>query len=136
MSVAAYLGGHLVYEDRIGVDHTAGLVPPSDFTPVLADDDLLENQPHRVDAGGMPVVLVRQDGHVYALADTCAHLGGSLSEGALQDGNFICPWHGSRFVLENGRVLDGPSAFPQPTLETRMQDGRIEVRAGRIGASD
>jgi hypothetical protein len=32
---AAYLGGNLVYGDRIGVDHSAGAEPPQDFVPVL-----------------------------------------------------------------------------------------------------
>lgn len=135
MSTAAYLGGHLVYEDRIGVDHTSGLSAPPDFTPVLAEVDLPENQPRRADAGGMPVVLVRHEGQIYALADTCAHLGGPLSEGALEDGSIVCPWHGSRFALQEGRVLDGPSAFPQPVLETRVREGRIEVRAAGARAS-
>ena len=132
-SAAAYLGGHLVYEDRIGVDHTAGQTAPADFTPVLPETDLLENQPRRADTPGMPVVLVRHGGQIYALADTCAHLGGPLSEGTLQDDSIVCPWHSSRFTLEEGRTLDGPSAFPQPTLETRVRAGQIEVRAKGAG---
>lgn len=128
-SSAAYLGGHLVYEDRIGVDHTAGQSAPAEFTPVLAEADLPEDQPRRGETPGMPVVLVRHGGQIYALADTCAHLGGPLSQGTLQDGSIICPWHGSRFSLAEGRTLDGPSAFPQPTLEVRVRDGQIEVRA-------
>jgi nitrite reductase/ring-hydroxylating ferredoxin subunit len=75
------------------------------------------------------VVLIRHDGNIYALVDTCAHLGGPLSEGTLQGGCIICPWHGSRFAMQDGRTLDGPSAFPQPVLQTRVQDGWIEVRA-------
>jgi nitrite reductase/ring-hydroxylating ferredoxin subunit/uncharacterized membrane protein len=129
MGAAAYLGGHLVYADRIGVDHSAGLTPPSEFTSVLAEAELPENKPHRADAGGVPVVLIRHDGNIYALVDTCAHLGGPLSEGTLQGGCIICPWHGSRFAMQDGRTLDGPSAFPQPVLQTRVQDGWIEVRA-------
>ena len=132
-SSAAYLGGHLVYEDQIGVDHTAGQTAPPDFTPVLAETNLLENKPRRVDTPGMPVVLLRHRGQIYALADTCAHLGGPLSEGTLQDDSIICPWHGSRFTLAEGRTLDGPSAFPQPALETRIRAGQIEVRARSAG---
>jgi nitrite reductase/ring-hydroxylating ferredoxin subunit/uncharacterized membrane protein len=128
-NAAAYLGGHLVYEDRIGVDHTAEQTAPAAFTPVLAETDLLEDQPHRADTPTMPVVLVRHGGQIYALADTCAHLGGPLSEGTLRDSCIICPWHNSRFTLAEGRNVDGPSAFPQPTLETRIRAGQIEVRA-------
>jgi Rieske Fe-S protein len=39
----------------------------------------------------------------------CAHLGGRLSEGTLNDGSVVCPWHGSVFALDDGRVLNGPA---------------------------
>jgi nitrite reductase/ring-hydroxylating ferredoxin subunit/uncharacterized membrane protein len=127
-SVAAYLGGHLVFKEKIGVDHTADYSPPEDFVSVLAEVELLENQLRRVDANGMPVLLVRSGQRIYAIAETCAHLGGPLSEGKLEDATVRCPWHGSRFSLEDGRVLEGPSVHAQPVLEVRVRDGQIEVR--------
>ncbi|MGH8064460.1 MAG: Rieske (2Fe-2S) protein [Candidatus Entotheonellia bacterium] len=54
-----------------------------------------------------------------------------LAEGKLEDCSVICPWHGSRFALDSGRVLEGPATFPQPCFETRVQDGHIEVRAAQ-----
>lgn len=74
-------------------------------------------------------MLVRRDGRIDALAETCSHLGGPLSEGKLENGAVRCPWHGSEFNLESGTVVEGPAAFPQPHYETRVADGRIEVRA-------
>jgi nitrite reductase/ring-hydroxylating ferredoxin subunit/uncharacterized membrane protein len=127
-SVSAYLGGHLVFNEKIGVDHTADYSPPEDFVSVLAAVELPENQLRRVDAKGMPVLLVRRGERIYAIAETCAHLGGPLSEGKLEDGTVRCPWHGSRFSLEDGRVLEGPSVYAQPVLEVRVRDGQIEVR--------
>jgi nitrite reductase/ring-hydroxylating ferredoxin subunit/uncharacterized membrane protein len=127
-SVAAYLGGHLVYKEKIGVDHTADYSPPEDFVAVLAEAELLENQLRRVDANGMPVLLVRRGHRIYAIAEICSHLGGPLSEGKLEDATVRCPWHGSRFSLEDGSVLEGPSVHAQPILEVRVRDGQIEVR--------
>lgn len=127
--VSSYLGGHMVYADLVGVDHAMEQAPPSDFVRVMAADDLPEDQPRKVEAKGVPVVLVRHDGRIYALAEICAHLGGPLSEGSLEGASIICPWHGSRYALDDGRVLDGPSAFPQPCLEVRVVDGQIEVRS-------
>jgi nitrite reductase/ring-hydroxylating ferredoxin subunit len=69
-------------------------------------------------------------GEVRALADRCAHRGGVLHEGELVDGCVECPLHGSRFRLDDGSVERGPSAYPQPAYEVRVQDGRIAVRAG------
>jgi nitrite reductase/ring-hydroxylating ferredoxin subunit len=127
-SVAAYLGGHLVYKEKIGVDHTADTSAPEDFVAVMAEAELRENELRRVDASGMPVLLVRRGNRIYAIAETCAHLGGPLSEGKLEDATVRCPWHGSRFSLEDGRVLEGPSVHAQPVLEVRVRDGQIEVR--------
>lgn len=128
-SVAAYLGGHLVYGEQIGVDHTAAQEMPHEFVPVLAENELPENKLTKVDAKGVPVLLVRQNGQIHALAHTCSHLGGPLSEGKLEGDSVRCPWHASCFSLEDGHVIDGPATFPQPRFETRIRDGRIEVRA-------
>ena len=128
-SAAAYLGGHLVYGEQIGVDHTADQKMPDQFTKVMAEADLGEGELHRVEADGVPVLLVRQGERIYAIAETCAHLGGPLAEGALEDASVRCPWHGSRYSLEDGRVIEGPSVHSQPCFEVRVRDGQIEVRA-------
>jgi len=128
VSTAGYLGGELVFGERLGVDHTAGLEPPAEFTPVLDDAELPEGSPRRVRVKNVPVLLVRQGGELFALVERCSHRGGPLSEGALEEGCIVCPWHGSRFALADGRVIDGPASFPQPRLETRVLDGKIQVR--------
>ena len=82
-----------------------------------------------VDVDGVALVIVRQGGNVYALSNTCVHRGGSLADGELLDGCVECPLHSSRFALEDGSVEQGPAAYPQPALETRVREGSIEVRA-------
>jgi nitrite reductase/ring-hydroxylating ferredoxin subunit len=42
-----------------------------------------------------------------------------------------CPWHQSRYRLEDGKVLDGPSTYDQPCFETRVRNGQVEVRMAR-----
>lgn len=128
---AAYLGGHLVFGEKIGVDHTAGQEMPDDFTPVMDDKELQEDQLVRVDVKGVPLLLVRRNGQIFALAETCSHLGGPLSKGDLVEDTVRCPWHCSRFSLEGGAVVDGPATHPQPCLEARVLDGQIEVRHKR-----
>jgi nitrite reductase/ring-hydroxylating ferredoxin subunit/uncharacterized membrane protein len=128
--LAAYVGGHLVYKKRVGVDH-APRVEWDDFVATVGEQEVGEGTCRRVDVRGVAVVLARRGGEIYALADTCAHLGGPLSEGELDDTSIRCPWHGSRFGLTDGRVLEGPSTFTQPSFETRVRDGRIEVRPRR-----
>jgi nitrite reductase/ring-hydroxylating ferredoxin subunit/uncharacterized membrane protein len=127
-AVAAQLGGNLVYEQKIGVDHTASDQLPTDFVAVLPDSELQEGKPARAEHNGAPILLVRRDSQIFALAETCSHLGGPLSEGKLEGDVIQCPWHGSRFSIRDGRVVDGPAVHPQPCLEARVRNGQIEVR--------
>jgi nitrite reductase/ring-hydroxylating ferredoxin subunit/uncharacterized membrane protein len=128
---AAYLGGDLVYGQRIGVTH-ADAALPEEFTPVMKSAALAENAMTRTRAGDADVLLVRQHGRVCALVHACAHLGGPLSEGTLKDGSVVCPWHGSEFALEDGRVLNGPATHSQPCLVVRERDGQIEVKVPAV----
>src|SRR5690349_15462740 len=73
-SASAYLGGHLVFSEQIGVNHAAAQEMPNEFVPVLPDAELREGEMKRADAGGVPVLLVRLEGEVCALAHTCSHL--------------------------------------------------------------
>ena len=93
---AGYLGGKLVYDQKIGVDHAEANLPEK-FAEISSDSDLSEGELKRVELDGKPILLVRKGQEICALAETCSHLGGPLSEGKLQGNSVICPWHGSRF---------------------------------------
>lgn len=128
---AAYLGGKLVYSEQIGVDHSIDQPLPDDFTRALPESELPDGTMKRVDVNGARVLVARCDGRVYAIGEVCSHLGGPLAEGEFKDCTVTCPWHGSRFSLEDGRVLDGPATHGAHSLETRIQDGEIQVRRAR-----
>jgi nitrite reductase/ring-hydroxylating ferredoxin subunit len=129
---AAYLGGDLVLDRALTVNHTASFSGPSEWTDVATDADVTEGTLTAVDVGERKVMLTRVAGRVCALEDTCSHAGGPLHEGTIEDGDVVCPWHGSRFRLSDGAVLGGPATFPQPQLEARNVAGRIQIR-GREG---
>jgi nitrite reductase/ring-hydroxylating ferredoxin subunit/uncharacterized membrane protein len=128
-AAAAYLGGDMVYRDQAGVSHTRPVWKPLKYAPVLPDTELAEGELRRVQVGERRIVLARQDAHIYALDERCSHLGGPLADGKLEDGCIQCPWHGSRFALEDGHPVDGPATIAQPWFETRVRNGQIEVRA-------
>jgi nitrite reductase/ring-hydroxylating ferredoxin subunit/uncharacterized membrane protein len=128
---AAHLGGNLVYGEQIGIDHSKAKNPPADFVPVLDENEIHDDELRRVEKNGMRLLLVKHGGYIHALSEVCSHLGGPLAEGRLEEGSIRCPWHGSRFALGDGRVLDGPATHPQTTFEARVYNGQIEVRARR-----
>lgn len=133
MSYAAHLGGKLVYEHRVGVDRTDGEAFPEQFAAVLPEANLIDGQLTRAMYQDTPILLVRRGDRIFALAETCSHFSGPLSEGKLEGDTVVCPYHFSRFALEDGRVMDGPAVHPQPCLEVRTRNGRIEVR--RVAAA-
>lgn len=127
---SAYLGGAISYRQRIGVDHSPDPDQelPQDFKPALPGSDLTEGQPMKATVDETDIFLLKRGDKIYALANKCAHLGGPLSEGTIEDDSVICPWHGSRFCLKTGEVLDGPAVHPQPTLDVRVRNGQVLVR--------
>lgn len=126
---SAWLGGSLVYSEQVGVNHAAGgAALPDRWTPVMAERDLNEGEVKRADANGYPVLLLKRDGKLIAMGERCSHAGGPLSQGKVDADTVTCPWHGSRFDLNSGRVLDGPATHPVPCFEARIVEGQIEVR--------
>ncbi len=125
---AAYLGGDLILDRALTVNHTASLSGPGEWTDAAGDTDITEGALTAVDVDNRKVLLTRVSGKVCAIENTCTHAGGPLNEGTVEDGEVVCPWHGSRFRLSDGAVLGGPATFPQPQLQTRKLRGRIQIR--------
>jgi nitrite reductase/ring-hydroxylating ferredoxin subunit/uncharacterized membrane protein len=125
---SSYLGGELSLAKAIGVNHVAWQEGPDDFVPVMALDDLPTGRLVRVEAAGMPALLWRDNQQIYAIAATCSHLGGPLDEGTCEDGVVTCPWHGSRFRLSDGSVVNGPAVYAQPSFAVRVRQGKVELR--------
>jgi len=125
---SGYLGGALAYRHGIGTDHAVRTPEPREFTAVADVAELVDGKPHGVEVNGVPVVLVLQAGMVRALGGRCPHLGGPLGEGWLHRGELVCPWHGSRFDLDTGQPAQGPSTASLQCFETRLRDGRVELR--------
>jgi len=133
---AGALGGHLAYRWAAGANHAEHLVhlagDGKEFTDIGALADLPEDGPAQRWIGDAPLCVVRTGGDVRAITDTCTHLGAALHYGEVsgsgRDTVVTCPWHGSSFSFADGRVLSGPASSPQPTVETRVADGRVLAR--------
>jgi nitrite reductase/ring-hydroxylating ferredoxin subunit len=125
---SAYLGGHLTLAEGVGVDRTTFEDGTRDWAAVLEDAQLGDGEMRCVEADGTAVMVARSGGALYALSGHCSHRGGPLHEGTLDARTVTCPWHDSVFDLRDGALVHGPAAYPQPAWDTRVRDGRIEVR--------
>jgi nitrite reductase/ring-hydroxylating ferredoxin subunit len=91
--------------------------------------DFPVDRPVRRSVDDVPILVVRETGGaIHALAERCSHLAGPLSEGKVSDGCVQCPWHGSVFRLSDGWNVRGPATAPQPSFDTRITDGHVEIR--------
>ena len=123
-----YIGGHLPYGFATMIDHTTFIESyPKNFVAVGAPSDFPEGEMKKVEAKGMAVMMVRYQGALHAVSNTCTHAGGPLDEGELKGDLVECPWHGSLFCVTDGDVRGGPATFPVPKLEVREDDGTVEV---------
>jgi nitrite reductase/ring-hydroxylating ferredoxin subunit/uncharacterized membrane protein len=128
LSAGAYVGGDVVYVLGNMVSRHAFRGAGTKWltlepAEVGADGSIPEGKPVKAKLGLNQLVLVRQGEKILALHDVCAHAAGSLSEGKLVDGAIACPVHDSRFRLENGHVVRGPSVYDQPAYEVRAREG-------------
>jgi nitrite reductase/ring-hydroxylating ferredoxin subunit/uncharacterized membrane protein len=126
--LSAWLGGHMVYTQRVGVNHAEPFDEPEEWTPVLDSADLPPRTLKRVDVDGKGVLLYRDADAIHAIGSVCSHAGGPLQEGEVQGHCVQCPWHDSVFDLRDGHVVHGPATQPQPRFEAREWKGQIEIR--------
>jgi nitrite reductase/ring-hydroxylating ferredoxin subunit/uncharacterized membrane protein len=133
---SAWLGGMLVYKHKVGVDHSERFTGPQDWTPVFHEADLPDGRAKRVEVEGKQVLLCRENGQIFAIGAVCSHAGGPLDQGKIRDGTVQCPWHDSVFDLRDGRIVHGPATQPQTGFETRLRNGRIEIRLASQGKAN
>ena len=72
------------------------------------------------------LAIFRHNGSLYALDGMCAHQGGPLAEGSVQNDCVTCPWHGWQYELKSGVQTINRQPL-QTTYLIRELEGRIEV---------
>jgi nitrite reductase/ring-hydroxylating ferredoxin subunit len=97
------------------------------FEAVASEDDIKEGGLLGVEVNGQAVVLVKQEGQVYAIGGTCTHMGGRLAQGRLEGGTLRCPVHRGGFDIRTGEALIPPPRRPEPAYDVKIEEGRIWV---------
>lgn len=100
--------------------HDVGAVaefPEDALTPVVVD--------------GQEIVVVRQNGRVYAMPDRCTHAKYPLQDGELLDGKIRCVHHGATFDLATGRPTM-PAVKKLQLFDAQIEDGRVVVTLQQV----
>jgi nitrite reductase/ring-hydroxylating ferredoxin subunit len=88
--------------------------------------DVPADQGFRVDVPGYPPLAVfRLDGAFYVVDDTCTHGDASLSEGEIEGGAVVCPFHLGAFDIRTGRATAAPCLRPLQVYAALLVDGDV-----------
>jgi len=128
MTVGATLGGGMAYRMGVMINRNAYRNGPADFRTAIAASRLAEGQMVCVEVEGQPILLVKSGSKICAIGAVCSHYGAPLNEGTIEDGAVRCPWHGSRFALEDGSVREGPTCTPVPSYAVRVVNDQVELK--------
>ncbi len=103
--------------------HDTGLLP----------NELDPERPNVVDTPWGTLALYRVDERWVAADAWCPHMLGPLHQGTRCGTEVVCPWHGWRFDLEDGRRTD--EAEQPDAIERELGDeaSRIQVLETRVG---
>ncbi|MEO5935779.1 MAG: DUF2231 domain-containing protein [Terriglobales bacterium] len=135
MMASGWLGGTLVYRNQIGVDHryaNAGKWKERELAgwdqPVCNQSELSEGQAMLAKIDGERIVVARCSEGIVAFSDHCTHKGGPLSDGAIVGCAVQCPWHGSQFDVNTGRVIAGPAEEKIKIYGIDIRDNEVFVQ--------
>jgi nitrite reductase/ring-hydroxylating ferredoxin subunit len=99
----------------------------SEFVQVLDESELLEGSKKLVDVEGVPVLLVKVHGEIFAIDNHCPHMFCGFSGGSLDGYLIICPCHDWRFDLRTGEYEEEKD-MKLTKYEWKVEAGKIWVK--------
>ena len=73
---------------------------------------------------GRVVLVLLDQGRVYAVDNRCPHMGFPLHRGTVKDGILTCHWHHAKFELAGGCTFD-PFADDVTSFRVEVRDGQV-----------
>jgi nitrite reductase/ring-hydroxylating ferredoxin subunit len=72
------------------------------------------------------IALANVSGNYYAMRGLCNHQEGPLGEGELVGNVVTCPWHGSKWDVITGKLVEFPLELdPEPTYPVTVEGDSI-----------
>ncbi len=81
-------------------------IAASDFVRAGTLEELNAKKRLVVHGRHRPILVVEENGRVFALDNRCPHMGFPLDRGSVDDGILTCHWHHARFELASGCTFD------------------------------
>lgn len=97
-----------------------------EFQSICRQSDLVEGLGRTFYRDDKAIAIFLIEGQVYAIDDTCPHMGASLSSGFVENGCVTCPWHFWRFRINDGAWAENPK-LGIATYPVRIENGEVQV---------
>jgi 3-phenylpropionate/trans-cinnamate dioxygenase ferredoxin subunit len=110
----------------MGKDFVSMISTNRDWVQTIEFSDLEENRPALTHVKGIPVVLIRTGYDVYAISNSCAHMGCPLADGLLEGDFLRCPCHEWAFDIQTGELWEAPE-IRIPTYDVKVEMGWVWV---------
>jgi 3-phenylpropionate/trans-cinnamate dioxygenase ferredoxin component len=94
---------------------------------VATAKDLLPGSACAVEVAGRTIGMFNVEGTIYAIDNVCTHEGAPLSEGVVNDGCVVCPWHAAEFDLSTGQALTPPAVEDVQSYKVVVSGDDISV---------
>ncbi len=97
------------------------------WVSTIESDKLKENSKIAVYPMGLPVLLIKKAGKIYAISNKCAHMACPLAGGNLDNYVIICPCHDWKFDIRTGEFLDSKE-IKIPIYQIKLKEGNIFIK--------
>lgn len=98
-----------------------------EFVNAASTSEIAPGQAKLVVLKGKEIALFNVDGEFFALDNACTHEEGPLAEGEVEGHEVTCPWHGAKFDIRTGAVLQDPAYDAVARHNVRVTGTDIEV---------
>ncbi|GMR04223.1 MAG: hypothetical protein BMS9Abin23_0114 [Thermodesulfobacteriota bacterium] len=75
---------------------------------------------------GVPVLIIRKEGRIYALSNKCEHMGCPMDGGTLEGYAIKCPCHDWKYDIRTGEFL-AAGEIKLKTYEWKVSEGKVFV---------
>ncbi len=111
----------------------------SDATPryvdVAAAAEIEPGTLRSAEVAGFKLLICRVGDEYFAIENKCSHTGALMTRGRIRGDCILCPVHGARFRLRDGRHLTPPASSGLRTFALRVEGGRVLVKPLPIAPS-
>jgi 3-phenylpropionate/trans-cinnamate dioxygenase ferredoxin subunit len=98
-----------------------------EYVPIADVHELPPGERLYVTVDANQIIVINIAGELFAIGDICSHDGNVLDDAPTEGYDIVCPRHGARFDVRNGKAASLPAVVGIPAYPVRVRDKHIEV---------